>query len=287
MGQTRDRMTRALQLKGLAGKTQREYVRCARQYVAYHMRPAEEMGESEVSQFLMHLLVDRKLSPASRKMYAASLRFLYADALGRPEVAASITYPKVPQTLPDILSGSEVSQILAALEDTKYRAIVMIAYGAGLRISEVCSLRIDDIQSQRMLLHVRHGKGGRARFVPLPERVLFALRRYYAETRPQGPELFPGKEPGRCISADAVRHHLHQAVEKAGLKVTVTPHLLRHSFATHLLELGTDLRVIQMLLGHSSIRTTLRYTRVTDKHVARIQSPVDVLGTAEAKKKIG
>jgi integrase/recombinase XerD len=287
MGQTRDQMTQALQLKGLAEKTQREYVRCARQYVAYHMRPAEEMGEAEVGQFLMHLLVERKLSPASRKMYAASLRFLYADALRRPEVAAGITYPKVPQTLPDILSGSEVSQIFAAIDDIKYRAIVMTAYGAGLRISEVCHLRIDDIQSQRMLIHVRHAKGGRARFVPLPERVLFTLRRYYAETRPTGKELFPGKEPGRCISVDAVRAHLHKAVEKAGLKATVTPHLLRHSFATHLLELGTDLRVIQMLLGHSSIRTTLRYTRVTDKHVARIQSPVDVLGTAEAKKKIG
>lgn len=287
MGKTRDRMTQALQLKGLAEKTQREYVRCARRYVAYHMRPAEEMGEAEVGQFLMHLLVERKLSPASRKMYAASLRFLYADALKRPEVAASITYPKVPQTLPDILSGSEVSRILAALEDIKYRAIVMTAYGAGLRISEVCKLCVEDIQSQRMLIHIRYGKGGRDRFVPLPERVLFTLRRYYARTRPPRPALFPGKKPGRCISADAVRNHLHKAVKKAGLETTVTPHLLRHSFATHLLELGTDLRVIQMLLGHSSIRTTLRYTRVTDKHVARIQSPVDVLGTAEAKKKIG
>lgn len=227
MGQTRDRMTQALQLKGLAEKTQREYVRCAQQFVAYHMRPAEEMAEAEVGQFLMHLAVERKLSPASRKMYAASLRFLYADTLRRPEVAASITYPKVPQSLPDILSGSEVSQILVALENIKYRAIVMTAYGAGLRISEVCHLGIEDIQSQRMLIHVRHAKGGRARFVPLPERVLFTLRRYWAETRPPGKELFPGKEPGRCISADAVRHHLHKAVDKAGIKTTVTPHLLR------------------------------------------------------------
>lgn len=287
MGKTCDLMTQALQLKGLAEKTQREYVRCARQFVVYHMRPAEEMAEAEVRQFLLYLLVERKLSPASRKMYAAALRFLYADTLKRPDVAAAITYPKVPQSLPDILSGSEVSQIFAAIDDIKYRAILMTAYGAGLRISEVCHLRIDDIQSQRMLIHVRHAKGSRARFVPLPERVLFTLRRYYAEVRPAGPELFPGRDPGRCISDDAVRQHLHKAVEKAGLKTRVTPHLLRHSFATHLLELGTDLRVIQMLLGHSSIRTTLRYTRVTDKHVARIQSPVDVLGSAEAKRKIG
>jgi site-specific recombinase XerD len=245
------------------------------------------MGEKEIRQFLMHLLVERKLGPATRKMYVAAIRFLYAVTLKRPDVVADIAYPKVPQALPDILSGSEVSQILDALHEIKYRAIVMTAYGAGLRISEVCNLCIEDIQSQRMLIHVRHAKGGRARFVPLPERVLFTLRRYYAETRPTGKQLFPGKDPGQSISNDAVRHQLHKAVKKAGLKSTVTPHLLRHSFATHLLELGTDLRVIQMLLGHSSIRTTLRYTRVTDKHVARIQSPVDVLGTAEAKKKIG
>ena len=138
-----------------------------------------------------------------------------------------------------------------------------------------------------MLLHVRDAKGGRDRFVPLPERVLFMLRRYWVAARPQGPELFPGKEPGRPISVDAVRHHLHAAALKAGLQKRVTPHVLRHSFATHLLELGTDIRVIQMLLGHSSIATTLRYARVTPEHVARVQSPIDLLGTARAKKALG
>jgi site-specific recombinase XerD len=176
--------------------------------------------------------------------------------------------------------------LLHVFEASMYRAIVMMAYGAGLRISEVCRLRVEDIDSQRMLIHVR-GKGGRDRFVPLPERVLFMLRRYWAAARPKGPQLFPGKEPGRGISPDAVRAHLHAAARKAGLTKRVTPHVLRHSFATHLLELGTDVRVIQMLLGHSSIRTTLRYTRVTDKHIARVQSPIDVLATPKAKEKIG
>jgi site-specific recombinase XerD len=141
-----------------------------------------------------------------------------------------------------------------------------------------------------MLIHVRGkrgAKGGHDRFVPLPERVLFTLRRYWALARPTGPQLFPGKEAGRGISADAVRHHLHAAAAKVGLQKRVTPHVLRHSFATHLLELGTDIRVIQMLLGHRSIRTTLRYTRVTRQHVARVQSPVDVLGTQGAKKALG
>lgn len=287
MGQLRDRMTQDLQLKGYAPKTVGEYVRCVRCFVAYHKRPAEEMGEPEIRQFLFHLLAERKLSGASRKMYVAALRFLYATTLGRPEVAADIRYPKVPLALPDILSGTEVSQLLDVLASIKYRAIVMTTYGAGLRIREVCALRTGDIDSQRMLIHVRRGKGGQDRLVTLPERVLFTLRRYWIEVRPEGPALFPGKEPGHVISADAVRHHLHAAAAKVGLDKRVTPHLLRHSFATHLLELGTDLRVIQMLLGHSSIRTTLRYTRVTDKHVARIQCPVDVLGTSRAKAALG
>jgi site-specific recombinase XerD len=128
-----------------------------------------------------------------------------------------------------------------------------------------------------------HGKGGRDRYVTLPERVLFTLRKYWTMERPAGPELFGGQGRGSCISASAVRENLHAAAAKAKLSKRVTPHSLRHAFATHLLELGTDLRVIQMLLGHRSIRTTVRYTRVTDKHLARVTCPVDVLGTPKAK----
>jgi site-specific recombinase XerD len=135
-----------------------------------------------------------------------------------------------------------------------------------------------------MLIHVHNGKGGRSRYVPLPERVLFTLRRYWSATRPPGPELFPGQPPRRTISAEAVRQQVRKAAAKAGLEKRVTPHVLRHTFATHLLELGTDVRVIQMLLGHRTIRTTMRYARVTDKHLARTKSPVDVLGTPKAKK---
>jgi site-specific recombinase XerD len=189
----------------------------------------------------------------------------------------------VRQKLPDILSSTEVDGLLGAVESTKDRTIVMTAYGAGLRISEVCRLEVDAIDSRRMLRHVRHGKGGRERFVPLPERVLFALRRYGATERPTKPLRFPGQTPGPCVSAAAVRANLHEATKKAKLTKRVTPHVLRHTFATHRLELGTDLRVIQMLLGHASIRTTLRYPRVTDKHLARTTSPIDVLGTPKAK----
>lgn len=281
------RMTQDLKLRGLAKHTTKEYLRCARHFGAYHGRSPDDMGEREIQQFLMHRLVDDRVTHATLKVHVAALRFLYGTTLKRPEVAVAIAYPKVKSALPDILSGSEMAPLLDALEEPMYRAIVMTTYGAGLRISEVCTLRVADIDSKRMLLHVRDAKGGRDRFVPLPERVLFMLRRYWVAARPRGPELFPGKEPGHPISVDAVRHHLHAAALKAGLQKRVTPHVLRHSFATHLLELGTDIRVIQMLLGHASIATTLRYARVTPEHVARVQSPIDVLGTRRAKKALG
>lgn len=282
-----DKMARDLKLRGLAKNTTSEYLRYARRFAAYHKRPLEEMGETEIQQFLLHRIVDDKVSYATLNVSVAALRFLYATTLKRPDVAVNITYPKVTSALPDILSGTEVDRLLHALEEPKYRAVVMTTYGAGLRISEACTLRVEDIDSKRMTLHIRDAKGGRDRLVPLPERVLFTLRRYWAAARPKGPELFPGKEPGHPISVDAVRYHLHKAALKAGIHKPVTPHILRHSFATHLLELGTDIRVIQMLLGHSSITTTLRYTRVTPKHIAQVQSPIDVLGTPKAKKALG
>lgn len=282
-----EKMTQDLKLRGLAKPTTTEYLRYARRYAGYHGRCPREMGEREAQQFLAHRLVNDRVSHSTIKVGVAALRFLYGTTLGRPEVALAIAYPKVKSALPDILSGSEIDQVLGALEEPKYRAIVMTTYGAGLRIREVCNLQVADIDSKRMLLHVRYAKGGRDRYVPLPERVLFMLRRYWVAARPRGPELFPGKVPGHAISPDAVRHHLHAAALKAGLQKPCTPHILRHSFATHLLELGTDIRVIQMLLGHACITTTLRYAHVTPAHVARVRSPIDVLGTKRAKKTLG
>lgn len=284
MGKLRDKMVQDLELRCCAPKTCKEYLRCARDFVAYHRRPPEQMGEGEVRDYLLFLATERKVGPATRKMHLAAVKFLYDVTLGRPEVVARIPWPKVHSALPDILSGTEIQRLLDAIPSTKHRAIVMTTYGLGLRISEVCRLGVEDIDSKRMLVHVRAGKRARDRFVPLPERVLFTLRRYWVADRLKGLQLFPGSAPGSVVSDSAVRDHLQAAAAKAGLPKRVTPHVLRHSFATHLLELGTDLRVIQMLLGHQSIRTTVRYTRVTDKHLARTRSPVDVLGTPEAKK---
>lgn len=283
MGKLRDQMIEDLQLRDYARGTCKAYVDCARAFVAYHRRPPQQMGELGVRQFLMHLIETKKASPANRKMHVAGIKFLYEVTLRRPEVVAAIPWPKVAHGVPEILSGSEVAQLLDAVESIKHRAIILTAYGAGLRVSEVCSLQVDDIDSQRMTIRVRHGKGNQARYVPLPERVLFLLRRYWVFERPTKPWLFGGKQAGCPVSAASVRYHLDAAAKKTGLTKRVTPHVLRHTFATHLLELGTDVRGIQMLLGHRSIRSTVRYTHLTSRVLAKTQSPVDILGTPRQK----
>ena len=282
MGSLCQRMIEDLKLKNYAPATCSEYLRCARQFAAYHMRSPAEMGEREIRDFLLALAFQRK-GVETLKMHIAALKFLYGTTLRRPEEIVALPWPKVPHRLPDILSGTEVDQLLGAVEPLMYRAVVMTAYGSGLRISEACSLRADDIDSKRKLIHVRDGKRARDRYVPLPDRLRNFLREYWRQVRPPGPFLFPGAKAGRPISRHAVRDALAKGIRKAGIKKRVKMHTLRHSFATHLLEGGTDIRVIQALLGHASIRTTVRYTQVSQKHLGRVTSPLDILGTDKAR----
>jgi site-specific recombinase XerD len=275
-------MTEDLKLKNYAPPTRSEYLRCAKQFAAYHMRSPAEMGEREIRDFLLALAFERK-GVETLKMHIAALKFLYGTTLRRPEEIVALPWPKVPHRLPEILSGTEVDQLLGAVEPLLYRAVVMTAYGSGLRIREACSLRVDDVDSKRKLIHVRDGKRARDRYVPLPDRLRDFLREYWRQVRPPGPYLFPGAKAGRPISPHAVRDALAKGIRKAGIKKRVKMHTLRHSFATHLLEGGTDIRVIQALLGHASIRTTVRYTQVSHKHVGRITSPLDILGTDKAR----
>jgi site-specific recombinase XerD len=246
------------------------------------MRSPAEMGEREIRDFLLALSFEQA-SPETLKMHVAALKFLYGTTLRRPEEIVALPWPKVPHRLPDILSGTEVDALLGAVEPLLHRAVVMTAYGTGLRIREACSLRIDDIDSKRKLIHVREGKRGRDRYVMLPDRLRDFLRLYWRQVRPSGPYLFPGQKPARPITPHAVRNALAKGIGKAGIKKRVTMHALRHGFATHLLEGGTDIRIIQALLGHASIRSTMRYTRVTTKHVGRVVSPLDILGTDKAR----
>jgi len=282
MGALCQRMTEDLKLKNYAESTKREYLRCAQRFAVHYMRSPAEMGEREIRDFLLALAF-QEAKPATLKMYVASLKFLYAVTLRRPEEVVALPWPKVPQRLPDILSGTEVDALLGAIEPLLHRAVVMTAYGSGLRIREACSLRTEDIDAKRHLIHVRDGKRGRDRFVMLPERLQAFLREYWRQVRPPKPYLFPGAKPHRPITPGAVRTVLQKAVRKTGLKKHVTLHALRHAFATHLLETGTDLRVIQALLGHRSMRSTVRYTHVSPQYVGRVDSPLDLLGTKKGR----
>ncbi len=283
MGYLSEKMLDDMQLKGFALSTQNEYLLRARHFAAHYMRSPAEMGNLEIRHFLLDLLHEKEVSPATHHMYVASLKFLYKTTLGRPEEVDCIPWPKVPRTLPDILSGEELEYLFQSIQSIKHQTILMSAYGEGLRITESCSLQIPDIDSKRMLLHVRGGKGSKDRYVTLSKRLLILLRYYYRKTHPPGPYLFPGRYPDRPITDDAVRLVLRKAVESCGLTKRVTPHTMRHSFATHMLELGEDIRTIQRMLGHASIRTTERYTYVSDKHLGRKKSPLDLLGTKKGK----
>jgi integrase/recombinase XerD len=275
MGQLRDPMHQELKLRGYRANTARKYLIYARKFVAHFGRCPRTMGEEEIRTFLLYLMQEEHAAPSTLATYVAALRFLYGVTLGRPEVAARIPYPKVPYTLPDILSSEEVMALLDALGSVKYRAVVTTLYATGLRISEVCALKPGDIDSARMLLHVRCGKWGRDRFVMLSERLLTMLRLYWKLERPPGIYLFCGLTKRGRVSADRVRQVLKAAAQRVGLYKRVTPHVLRHSFATHLLEDGTDIRTIQILLGHKSISTTARYTQVSARHIAATKSPLD------------
>jgi site-specific recombinase XerD len=280
MGKLHDQMQEDLLLKAYSPNTQRSYLRCARNFAKHYMRSPEEMGEQEVRDFLLHLVRDRQASPANLDMHVNALKFLYNVTLKRPEVVEGLSHPKRPKTLPVILSPEEVLQIFAAIRSVKHKAIIATAYAAGLRISEVCGLRIADIDSQRKRIHVRAGKGKKDRYVMLGESLLDLLRQYYQKARPQGEYLFPGYKPHRPICTTAVSQVLRQVVRETGLTKKVSMHTLRHCFATHLLEAGTDIRILQVLLGHSSIRTTLRYTHITDRLLQKLVSPLDMIQPA-------
>ena len=275
MSQLEDRMISDFRLGNYSSNTAREYLRGIRHFTAHYMRSPEELGKEEVRGFLDHLLVVRGLGPPSLKGYIAALKFLYTRTLGRPEVVAWIPWPKVHSKLPVVLDPAEVKMLLLAVDVPLFRALMLTTYATGLRVSEVCSLQIEDLDSRRGVIRIR-GKGGRDRYVPLRGKLLGALRRYYARERPKGPWLFPARGD-RHVSPDQVRRTLKRAVGKTSIRKKVTPHILRHSFATHILEAGEDLRVIQALLGHASIRTTVRYTRVSTRLIKGSVDPLEIV----------
>ena len=280
----RQRFIEDMQLRGLALTTQRSYLHYIIGFSQFHNASPEKLGLEAIRQYELHLLNEKKLSAQSRNTFVSAIQFLYTVTLKREWGKDAFPRPRIPLTLPVVLSQKEVSQFLYQVAGLKHRAALMICYGAGLRISEAVSLKVSDIDSERMLIHVSQGKGGKDRYAMLSPRLLGMLRAYYRATNPGKDWLFPSWRTGRHMKAATLAQACRDASETCGLSKRITAHTLRHSFATHLLENGTDTRVIQVLLGHSRIDTTARYTAVSAQLVAATQSPLDKLSPPTKKK---
>ena len=272
----RQRMIEDMKLRGLAPTTQRSYLHHVTEYARHFQLSPERLDTEAIHQYLVHLLEDRKLSSEHVNQCVSALKFLYLHTLEMPWTDAYFPRARRPAKLPVVLSHEEVLLFFDHVTGMKNRAALMTCYGSGLRVSEAVALRLADIDSQRMLIRVRQGKGRKDRYAMLSERLLQVLRRYWIAFRPQH-YLFPSWRENRHMCASSLQLACREAAARSGLRKKITVHTLRHSFATHLLENGTDLRVIQVLLGHEQIDTTARYTRVSPQVVAATMSPLDRL----------
>jgi len=277
MGKLQEQMKADLTLKGYSPHTLAGYLICCRKFAQHFNRSPEEMGHEEIRAFLLYLAEEKQICAGSQKAYLSALKFLYRYTLNRPEEVENIPNPKLPVKLPLLLSRQEVLAIFEAIANIKHKAMIATTYGAGLRISEVCALRKSDIDSQRMRIYVQLGKGKKDRFALLSPMVLELLRQYYRKVCPKGHWLFPGQNPKKHLTTNCIHRIIKKAVIKVGINKKASMHSLRHAFATHLLENGTDIRFVQALLGHASIRSTVRYLHISNAYLYQIESPWDVL----------
>ena len=276
MTELRARMAADLRLRNYSERTVRVYVQHVAHFAAHYGRSPDTLGAEEIRRYQQYLVEEKRVSVAYHTQFIAALRFFYGVTLGRQDVVERIPYPRGASKLPCVLSRQEVAQLLGAVRNTKHKVLLTTAYAAGLRVSELTQLKVEDIDSQRMVIVVRQGKGRKDRIVMLAQALLVQLRQYWAEYEPRT-WLFPGSHPQRPISTRSVQKVCTSACGRAGITKPVTVHTLRHSFATHLLESGTNLRVIQMLMGHSSLRTTTRYMHVSTERLLHTPSPLDLM----------
>jgi site-specific recombinase XerD len=266
-----------MQVRNLSPHTQASYVQQVSLFARHFRQSPDALGPEEIRTYQLYLTNERKLATGSILIAVAALRFLYKVTLNKEWVwEQTIPAPKKPQTLPIVLSPEEVLRFLACVPGLKHRTILTSCYAAGLRLSEALQLKVADIDSKRMVIRVEQGKGAKGRYVMLSPRLLELLRAWWRVARPQG-WLFPGVRTGGPLCKDAVEWACQQARRRSGLTKPITPHSRRHSFATPLLEAGTDMRTIQLLLGHRSLATTARYLRSATSQVCATQSPLDLL----------
>jgi site-specific recombinase XerD len=272
----RQRMIEDMQLRNYATGTQRSYIHYVEEFANHYRLSPARMGLDEIRNYELYLIEERKLSPQSVNCFVSAVKFLYTVTLEMPWKEEHFPRLKVPEKLPVVLSASEVMEFFRWVGILKHRVVLMLCYGSGLRIEEAVSLKVGDIDSKRMLVAVRGGKGNKDRYTVLSGRLLLLLREYWKIQRPKD-WLFPAIQAGRHIQQGTIQQVCREACQMAGITKHITPHMLRHSFATHLLENGTDTRAIQVMLGHRRIDTTARYTAVTPQTVGRSRSPLDQL----------
>ena len=275
MSPLRRRMIEDMTVRNLSPATQRSYIHAVSKFSRYFGRSPERLGLEDVRSFQVHLVANGISWPALNQTVCA-LRFFYGVTLGYADIPERIAYARAPRTLPVVLSADEVVRFLEAVPSLKTRTALTTAYAAGLRASEAVGLKVDDIDSERGVIRVEHGKGGKDRYVMLSERLLHILRVYWRLAKPKD-WLFPGRDGTAPIDVQVLHSACRSARSAAGIDKRVTVHTLRHSFATHLLENGTDIRIIQVLLGHNNLSSTARYTKVSNGLIRRTESPLDRL----------
>jgi integrase/recombinase XerD len=282
----RARMIEDMTVRGFTEETRHDYVRRVRAFAAFIRRPPDTAAAEDLRRFQLHQR-QTGMQPPSINNSVSALRFFFTVTLDRPDLARRLTVVREPLRLPTVLSVEEVTLLLQSAPGAKYKAALGTAYGAGLRVSEVVALKVGDIDSERMLLRVEQGKGRKDRHAMLSPQLLDLLREWWAEGRRRGvllPRgwLFPGRNPIEPLSTRQINRAVHAAAEAAGIRKRVSMHTLRHSFATHLLEQDTDIRVIQVLLGHAKLETTALYTRVATTTIRSVTSPLDRLAPLPA-----
>lgn len=278
----RQRMLDDMRIRNLAAETQTSYLRHVAKFARFFGQSPELLGPEDIRTYQLHLIDDRQLAPTSVAGTVAALRFLYQVTLKRDWAVEALPLPKRGETLPVILSPEEVVRFLEGVARPKHRMILTTCYAAGLRLSEALRLQVTDVDSDRMVLLVARGKGARDRYVMLSPTLLQQLRVWWRIERPAR-WLFPGRNPEQPMQKGTVQWACRLARYRSRLTKPVTPHSLRHAFAVHLLEVGTDVRTIQLLLGHRRLETTARYLRLATTKVCSATSPLDLLPRPETE----
>ena len=279
MSPLRKRMLEELQRRNYSPNTVRPYIYAVEDFARYFGKSPDKLSQEHLRQYQLHLVHDCKLTVETIVGRIAALRLFFVKVLGRPYRQIDLVYPRRPERLPIILSEEEVARLIESASSSYHRVILMTLYGTGLRREELCRLKVTDVDSQRMVIHVRQGKGNRNRDLPLSPKLLEVLRDYWRWRKPKT-YLFPSllrTRQEKPITSKTVWYAVREAARRAGIKKKVHPHLLRHSWATHLLERGADLREIQVLLGHKDLETTARYLHLSQRHLQAIHNPIDAI----------